>query len=196
MTRPTELKISGIPLFEVTTEPNDVAAFSSERALMAGPPNPQNEEVHADPKDSKVPESHLEEEPIILDPEDFAVQLATEPAAPASEVTIKASQSKAPLDDPPLDAPAAAATKKPHRSKAATAPQVFLIRYQNDFVGTFQPRKRITSRTAYKTVAEQLWQKNAEEFDPEALQLYRAAAIEVDRERWAGDLAGGQFSWF
>lgn len=172
MGRPTEIKISGIPLFS----PGAGAATRPERELFESAPNgaPSANGSPVEPN-SREPEcdSHPEAD---LKWDGDPVVVVPEPLAPT--------------------APARAKSSRPRASRKDATSQVYLIEYRGEFLGTYQPRRRTTARTAYKSVAEQLWQRDRDGFDADRLELYKATPIPVDREAWSDDLAGGQFSWF
>lgn len=193
MGRPTEIKISGIPLFSSGAAP---ATARPERELFESPPSP----AHA-ANGVAVDGAHEADAaaPTEVDPEtESELTWDGDPVVVVPEPLAAPDRSRQPAPQEPDRSPSATRPKPspPSASTGAATSQVYLIEYRGEFIGTYQPRRRTTARTAYKSVAEQLWQRDGDTFDAERLELYKATPIPVDRDRWSDDLAGGQFSWF
>ncbi len=72
----------------------------------------------------------------------------------------------------------------------------FLFCYDGRFLGHYHAAKRISNRTAFRTVARQLQGTMGSDFEPGKLQIFRPIPLAVDPSISERDLAAGSFRWF
>lgn len=105
----------------------------------------------------------------------------------------KEPQPKARASSKPAAQPTSASK---NAKKSSSPPQDFIISYDGAFIGHYRSAKRVTTRTAFKAVATQLYGRMGDQFDLEKLELYKPKPLVVQRDRIGKDFEEGKFQWF
>ena len=79
---------------------------------------------------------------------------------------------------------------------ARTTQRDFIICYHGVFVGHFRSQRRISNRSSFKLIAQQLMGILGQEFDPDQLELFKPVALKLQRPPSHDEIADGEFNWF
>ena len=98
-------------------------------------------------------------------------------------------------EEMPTDANSATSTHGSRRAPPKTQ-RDFIICYDGIFVGHFRSQRRITNRSAFKLIGQQMIGILGEEFDPNHLELFKPVPLKLRGPQSRAELCVGEFNWF